>query len=101
MQEYLDTTIQQISKYLYISEYIAFIDYQGTYMLIKEIRKTEHYKEFHENQVPWDEVVRAILSTKHRRKKGDRLQIETNSLYILCKRQGTILWVINAKRNKK
>ena len=47
-------------------------------MLIKEIKKTEHYKQFHEQEVPWWEVVEAVLSTKHRRKRADKIQIETN-----------------------
>lgn len=67
-------------------------------MLIKEIRKTHHYKEYHEHQVPWWEVVEAILSAKRKRRKGDMLQIETPSLYVLCRQEGTALLVINAKR---
>lgn len=67
-------------------------------MLIREIKKTKHYEQFHEHDVPWWEVVETILSTKNRRKRGEKLQIETDSLYILCKREGTTLYVINAKR---
>jgi hypothetical protein len=70
-------------------------------MPIKEIKKTEHYKEFHEHEVSWSEVIQTILSTKQFRKKGDKLQIETKSLYILCKLNKDILWVINAKRKKR
>ena len=70
-------------------------------MIIKEVKKTEHYKKYHEHEVPWWEVVQAILSTKIRRKRGDKIQIETKSLYILCRLEGVVLWVINAKRKKK
>ena len=67
-------------------------------MLVDGIRKTWHYIECHEKEVPWPEVVEAILATKSRRKSGDKIQIETPGLYLLCRLEGTTLWVINAKR---
>ena len=70
-------------------------------MHIKEIRKTQHYQDHHEHEVPWSEVVEAILRSKYWRKKGDKLQIETNSIYVLCMLKNRVLWVLNAKRQKR
>ena len=68
-------------------------------MYFKTIRKTEHYKTFHENEVPWSDVVAVIFaSSKQIRKKDDKLEIENDCYYILCELSGNVLWVINAKR---
>ena len=68
-------------------------------MLFTSVRKTEHYKQFHEGQVPWSKVIEIILlSSKKMRKKGDKLEIETDEYYILCELKDNVLWVINAKR---
>lgn len=65
----------------------------------KEIQKTEHYKEFHERQFPWLEVITVIVCSKKQiRKKDGKLEIETERYYILCELKDTILYVINAKR---
>ncbi len=68
-------------------------------MLFASIRKTEHYRQFHEGEMPWSEVVEVILmSSKSMRKKGNKIEIETDSHYILCELKANVLWVINAKR---
>ncbi len=68
-------------------------------MLIKRIKKSKHYIQEHEKQFPWSEVVRIILTeTKRRRRKGNKIEIETERYYVLCELKGNILWVINAKR---
>ncbi len=64
------------------------------------IRKTLHYIIHHEKQFPWSEVVEIILKSKHMRKKGDKLEIETPNHYILSKLENNILWIINAKHKK-
>jgi len=67
-------------------------------MLFKAIKKTQHYIDFHERDVPWSEVIKIIFETKNMRKRGDKIQIETNKYYILLKVENRIAYVINAKR---
>ena len=63
------------------------------------IKKTEHYEENHEMDVPWSEVVEIIFkSSKAMRKKGNKYEIETDKYYILMDLKSTVLYVINAKR---
>lgn len=69
-------------------------------MYLKAIRKTEHYKENHENSFPWSEVIRIIMTSKNPRKKDNKIEMETNNHYILCEIKDNILWVINAKNTK-
>jgi len=65
----------------------------------REIRKSEHYRKFHEENVPWSEVVETIFSaSKRMRKKGGRIEIEDRKHYVLCELKNNALWVINAKR---
>mgnify|MGYP001586230132 CR=1 FL=1 len=64
-----------------------------------DIQKTQHYIDYHEIQVPWEEVVKIIIfSSKIIKKKGDKLEIENENYYLLCHLSGNILYVINAKR---
>lgn len=66
-------------------------------MRFKHIRKTNHYKEYHERNFPWSKVIEIILTTKNPRKKGDKIEIKTEKHYILCELKNNVLWVINAK----
>ncbi len=61
------------------------------------IAKSEHYKEFHEQHVPFFEVVQVIGMSNEFRKKGDNYEIETERYYILFKIEGDTIWIINAK----
>ncbi len=64
-----------------------------------DIKKTRHYIEEHEKDVPWFEVIKIIFaSSKTIRKKKNRLEIENKKYYILCKLENNTLYVINAKR---
>lgn len=63
-----------------------------------EIRPTKHYLEHHSDDVPWDEVVGIILTTKNPRKKGDTFEIEEGHRYVTFTIRDGVLWVINAKR---
>lgn len=67
-------------------------------MYFKSIRKTQHYKENHEKNFPWSKVIEIILTTKTKRKKGNKIEIKTKGAYILCQLKNNILWVINAKQ---
>lgn len=69
-------------------------------MYFKAIRKTEHYKEHHECHVPWSKVIEIIMTAKNPRKKEDKIEIKTDTHYILCEIKDNILWVINAKNIK-
>lgn len=65
-------------------------------MQFKEIKPTRHYIEHHSN-IPWYKVVEIILTSKDRRKKGDKIAVKQGNRYILCELKNNILWVINAK----
>ena len=68
-------------------------------MFFTSIKKAEHYKEHHEENVPWSEVVNVISqSLKLMKKKGNKIEIETKKYYVLCEVKDKTLWVINAKR---
>ena len=69
-------------------------------MYFTEIRKSQHYVDHHENEMPWSKVVEIILTTKNKRKKGDKIEIETDRYYLLCELKDCVLWVINAKVTK-
>lgn len=66
----------------------------------KEIRPTVHYAEEHSRDVPWEEVIEVILTTKNPRKKGNKFEIENSAYYILFEIINGVAYVINAKREK-
>ncbi len=65
-----------------------------------EIKKTQHYIEEHEREVPWHKVVELIFTIKNPRKKGTKFEIEQAGYYLLFEIKDNILYVINAKRNR-
>ena len=66
-----------------------------------EIKKTQHYEENHELDVPWSEVIEVIFkSSKDIRKKGNKYEIEAGNYYILMELKSNVLYVINAKRTR-
>ncbi len=68
-------------------------------MYFTAIKKSKHYVEEHEQDVPWSEVVALILrSMKNMRKKGNKIEIENKRYYALCEIIDSELYVINAKR---
>ena len=40
------------------------------------------------------------MTTKNMRKKGDKIEIETDKHYILSRLENDTLWIINAKHKK-
>lgn len=66
-------------------------------MYWEEIRRSEHFEKFHKGVLTWSDIVRLIYTIKNKRKKGDKIEIEDNRFYILCKLEGKILYVINVK----
>ena len=66
-------------------------------MYFTKIVKTSHYIRFHEKSFPWSEVVELVLTNKNRRKRGDKMQIETDRYYILGQIVNHRLEIINAK----
>lgn len=67
----------------------------------KEIKKTKHYIEEHEQNVPWSEVIGIIFkSSKYIKKKGNKFEINTEKYYVLMELKNKVLYVINAKRKR-
>jgi len=67
-------------------------------MHFKYVRKTDHYRLYHESEVPWSEVLEALRNSKVKRKVKDKIRIIYGSCYILCKLDCDTVHVINAKR---
>ncbi|MEK6852401.1 MAG: hypothetical protein AABX59_00835 [Nanoarchaeota archaeon] len=63
--------------------------------------KSKHYIRNHERYVPWAAVLRVIFTAKKKRKGRDIFEYKSKSFYVLCKREGDTLKVINAKRIRK
>jgi hypothetical protein len=70
----------------------------GIAFLIRGIRKTNHYRLFHEQIFPFSEVSDIILHSKNRRAKGDKIELKNDKYYILFKIKRGTAYVINAKR---
>lgn len=66
-------------------------------MKFKEIKKTEHYKIYHEKSFGWNEVLRIIIPAKVMRKKGNQVEYKNKKYYITGKIKNNILWITNAK----
>lgn len=66
-------------------------------MYWKKIRRSEHFKKFHAGNLDWYEVIHLIYNTKNKRKKGDKIEIEDDRVYILCEIRDHVLYVINVK----
>ena len=64
----------------------------------RSVRKTRHYEEEHEREVPWDRVVELIFTVKNPKRKGSCFEIESGRHYVLFRIENGVLWVINAKR---
>jgi len=67
-------------------------------MYWEEIRKSEHFEEYHKGTLAWNDVITLIYKIKSKRKKGNKLEIEDDKFYILCELKENILYVINVKR---
>ncbi len=65
------------------------------------IRKTEHYKRYHQKDVPWSVVINTIFTIKPKRKGKDIFEYKSENFYVLCIREGDVLKVINAKRIRR
>ena len=69
-------------------------------MHFKAIRKSIHYIENHEKEIPWNEAYKTIYrAAKYMRKKGDKIEIKFEGYYFLCEMKEGYLYVINAKKN--
>jgi len=67
-------------------------------MYWEEIRRSDHFEEYHKDILAWSDVVRLIYAIKNKRKKGNKIEIENDKFYILCELKGKILYVINVKK---
>jgi len=66
-------------------------------MYFEEIRRSDHFEQYHKGALAWSDVVRLIYTIKNKRKKGERIEIEDDRFYILCELKDKILYVINVK----
>lgn len=66
-------------------------------MYWEEIKRSEHYEQYHKGALAWSDVVRLIYIIKNKRKVGNKIKIENNQVYILCEIKDNILFVINVK----
>lgn len=64
----------------------------------KRIVKTEHYIEFHEKSFNIEEVIRELQAIKSHKKRGERVIVENEKIYILGYIRDDVFYVINAKR---
>ena len=64
----------------------------------QEIRKSEHFEQYHKGTRAWNEVIRLIYLIKNKRKKENKIEIEDDKFYVLCEIKNKILYVINVKR---
>ena len=67
-------------------------------MLWKEIRRSDHFEEYHKDTMAWGDVIRLIYTIKSKRKKGNKIEIEDERFYVLCEIKNKILYVINVKK---
>ena len=67
-------------------------------MYWEEIRRSNHFEQYHKGTLAWSDIVRLIYTIKNKRKKGDKIEIEDDKVYILCELKEKILYVINVKR---
>lgn len=67
-------------------------------MYWREIKRSKHFEECHKGTLAWNDVIRLIYAIKNKRKKGDKIEIEDNKIYILCELKDKILYVINVKK---
>ena len=77
----------------------SLLDYTGIMLVFhRHIKATEHYLEYHQNQMCWHEVVETIFSTRNPKKCGTKFIIDNERTYILFEKKGDTIWIINAKR---
>lgn len=67
-------------------------------MYWKEIKRSDHFEQYHKGVLAWSDVVRLIYTIKNKRKKGDKIEIEDDRFYILCELKEKSLYVINVKK---
>lgn len=53
-------------------------------MYWEEIKRSQHFEEYHKETLAWSDVIRLIYEIKSKRKKGDKIEIEDARFYILC-----------------
>jgi len=62
-----------------------------------EIRRSKHFEKHHKGTLAWSDVIRLIYTIKNKRKKGEKIEIEDNRVYILCELKDRTLFVLNVK----
>ena len=69
-----------------------------TQMYWKEIKRSEHFEQYHKGTLSQSDVIRLIHTIKSKRKKGKNIEIENEKFYILCELRDKCLYVINVKK---
>ena len=67
-------------------------------MYWEEIKRSDHFEKHHKGTLAWSDMVRLIYTIKNKRRKEDKIEIEDDKFYILCKLKNKVLYVINVKR---
>jgi len=67
-------------------------------MYWEEIKRSDHFEKHHKGTLAWSDIVRLIYTIKNKRRKEDKIEIEDDKFYILCKLKNKVLYVINVKR---
>ena len=67
-------------------------------MDFEKIEKTLHYRKEHEEEVPWDLVLKIVFKTKRKMKSKNLIEFKTSRYYVLAKLENKVLKIINAKK---
>ena len=67
-------------------------------MYWEEIKRSDHFEKHHKGTLAWSDIIRLIYTIKSKRRKEDKIEIEDDKFYILCKLKNKILYVIKVKR---
>lgn len=60
-------------------------------MYFRAIKRSKHFEKFHKGTLAWSEVISLIWLTKNKRRKGNKIEIEDDRFYILCKLKNKVL----------
>lgn len=67
-------------------------------MFFNKTKKTDHYKKYHEKEVPWHVVLKIIFTAKRKKKGNNFIEFKSKTYYVLGKIDKGILKIINAKK---
>jgi hypothetical protein len=65
-----------------------------------QIEKTEHYKQDHAEEVPWDKVQEILANPDQIKTRGNILFFYLGDYYLICKIEENVLRVLDARNAK-